>query len=312
MTARSYTTKENGVPNFIDASHINDLQTAITALSKIVSKGGIVQGADASGTEEQLAIGTVGALLYAASTGKIAWSDVSKLIWDAANNRLGIGQATPTAGLHLPAGVAAASGAPLKLASGTNLTAAEAGAVEFDGTAFYATAAASSRQVVGAEQFVCNVSDVTLNSDANAQTLFASGSDVLTVQAATTYFFEAFYYLTTGTTTHTTATAFGGTATLTNILYWAEIVSSAATTIATASSWLEVVSAAATVLNATSTAASTKIRLRGVIRVNAGGTLIPQIKFSANPTGTNLGKTNSWFRLWPVGSNTVAAIGNWA
>jgi hypothetical protein len=46
----------------------------------------------------------------------------------------GIGQTTPTAVLHLKAGTAAASTAPLKLASGTNLTTAEGGAVEFNGT----------------------------------------------------------------------------------------------------------------------------------------------------------------------------------
>lgn len=47
---------------------------------------------------------------------------------------VGIGQTTPTAALHLKAGTASASSAPLKLTSGTNLTTAEAGAMEFNGT----------------------------------------------------------------------------------------------------------------------------------------------------------------------------------
>jgi hypothetical protein len=47
---------------------------------------------------------------------------------------LGIGQTTPTAVLHLKAGTATASTAPLKFTSGTNLTTAEAGAMEFNGT----------------------------------------------------------------------------------------------------------------------------------------------------------------------------------
>jgi hypothetical protein len=51
-----------------------------------------------------------------------------------ASGNTGIGQTTPTAVLHLKAGTAAASTAPLKLASGTNLTTAEAGAMEFNGT----------------------------------------------------------------------------------------------------------------------------------------------------------------------------------
>lgn len=51
-----------------------------------------------------------------------------------ANGNVGIGQTTPTAILHLKAGTATASTAPLKFTSGTNLTTAEAGAMEFNGT----------------------------------------------------------------------------------------------------------------------------------------------------------------------------------
>jgi 3-methyladenine DNA glycosylase Mpg len=52
---------------------------------------------------------------------------------------MGIGVTSPTARLHLPAGTATAGTAPLKLTSGTNLTTPEAGAVEFDGTNYFAT-----------------------------------------------------------------------------------------------------------------------------------------------------------------------------
>lgn len=54
----------------------------------------------------------------------------------------------PTAKLHIGAGAAAASGAPLKLTSGTNLTAAEAGAVEYDGTELYFTRASARLKVL--------------------------------------------------------------------------------------------------------------------------------------------------------------------
>lgn len=204
--------------------------------------------------------------------------------------------------------------APLKLTSGTNLSAASAGAVEYDGTVFTATSVANSRQVVCGEQFVCvGATPVSLtNNITTAQSVFASANDALTVAGSTTYFFEAYIYLSTGTTTHTTAFGLGGTATFTSILYESVLVSSAATTIATSSSFLEVISAAATVLNATSAAATTKIRLKGVMRINAGGTIIPQVTFSAGPTGTCQTNTNSFFRCWPIGSNTVEAVGNWS
>jgi len=55
------------------------------------------------------------------------------------NNSLGIGVTSPTAKLHLKAGTATASTAPLKFTSGTLLTGAEAGAVEFLTDKFYAT-----------------------------------------------------------------------------------------------------------------------------------------------------------------------------
>jgi hypothetical protein len=58
--------------------------------------------------------------------------------------QFGIGVGSPTAMLHLVAGTASANTAPLKLTSGTNLTTAEAGAYEYDGTVSYFTNDASS------------------------------------------------------------------------------------------------------------------------------------------------------------------------
>lgn len=51
--------------------------------------------------------------------------------------RVGIATTAPTARLHLPAGAAAANGAPLKFTSGTNLTSVEAGSVEYNGASFF-------------------------------------------------------------------------------------------------------------------------------------------------------------------------------
>jgi hypothetical protein len=54
-------------------------------------------------------------------------------------NNFGIGVFTPTAVLHLRGGTATVSTAPLKFTSGTNLTTAEVGAVEYDGSFLYQT-----------------------------------------------------------------------------------------------------------------------------------------------------------------------------
>lgn len=55
------------------------------------------------------------------------------------DGKAGIGNVAPTAQLHLRAGQAGATLAPLKFNSGTNLTAPEAGAVEWDGSRLYIT-----------------------------------------------------------------------------------------------------------------------------------------------------------------------------
>jgi hypothetical protein len=60
-------------------------------------------------------------------------------IFDGYNAFFG-GSTTPTARVHLAAGSATASTAPLKFTSGTNLSSIENGAVEFDGTNYYASA----------------------------------------------------------------------------------------------------------------------------------------------------------------------------
>jgi hypothetical protein len=69
---------------------------------------------------------------------------------DFTTNNVGINiaSAAPTARLHIGAGSATANTAPLKLTSGTNLTTAEAGAVEYDGTEFYATNSGASRTIL--------------------------------------------------------------------------------------------------------------------------------------------------------------------
>lgn len=67
---------------------------------------------------------------------------------DATTLNVGLQVASPTATLHLKAGTTAASTAPLKLTSGTNMTTAEAGAAEYDGTNLFFTRAGTVRENV--------------------------------------------------------------------------------------------------------------------------------------------------------------------
>lgn len=75
---------------------------------------------------------------------------------------LGVGQSTPTAVLHLKAGTAAASTAPIKFTSGTKLTTPEDGALEFDGTNFH--------QTIGSTRFGVGYLNVPQNAQSAAYT----------------------------------------------------------------------------------------------------------------------------------------------
>ena len=105
---------------------------------------------------------------------------------------VGIGTATPTAVLHLKAGTATASTAPLKLTSGTNNTTAEAGAFEFDGTSLFFTNTGNIRQQLAQVQNTRVVTtDFTVTS---STTLVAVTGLTATVAAGKTYFFRAELY----------------------------------------------------------------------------------------------------------------------
>jgi len=80
------------------------------------------------------------------------WILGSSTVLSIANNGnvglKGVTTGLASARLHLGAGTATASTAPLKFTSGTNLTTPEAGVVEYDGTEFYATTSSASRFII--------------------------------------------------------------------------------------------------------------------------------------------------------------------
>jgi hypothetical protein len=85
------------------------------------------------------------------------------------SGNVGIGTTSPTALLHLKAGTATASTAPLKLTAGTNLTSPEAGAIEFDGVNTYITnETTAGRGAIPVEQhFLLSAAGSTISTIAN-------------------------------------------------------------------------------------------------------------------------------------------------
>ena len=119
-------------------------------------------------------------------------------------------------------------------------------------------------------------------------------------------------YLTTGATAHSTGFLFGGTATFTDVLYSGIGAQTAFDAAATPTYNTTKTPGTVMVLTAADAGTDTEMRVWGQFRVNAAGTIIPQIKFSVNPTGTNLAKAGTYFRCWPAGSKANAAVGLWA
>jgi hypothetical protein len=206
--------------------------------------------------------------------------------------------------------------APMVYTSGTNLTTATAGAMEYDGKVFYGTGQSSQRGVIATQHFIILTTDYVGSNVSTAQQVFNSpAGGIITLPASTSYFLEGIYYITraAGTTSHTLSTLFALGGTLTSIAYTADTTSTTGNTLG-AVSRIYATAATATVVTAASTSATENITvvIRGVVRTNTAGTFTPQIQYSAAPGGAPTILTNSYLRLFPIGTNTVASVGNWS
>lgn len=199
---------------------------------------------------------------------------------------------------------------PLKVANGVLATNSVAGGIENDGITLYSSTTATDRGVIPSVKFVSSTATFAVPNNASAFPLFPTTEDAFNVVGSTSYFFEGMFEITgMGATTRTTGTLFGGTATLTSIKYYAIIQTGAANALGTTQSTKSCAAATSQVLNATAATAAEQVYYSGIVRINAGGTFIPQMIHSADPTGTILLSVNNWFRMTPIGTNTVIKSG---
>lgn len=203
--------------------------------------------------------------------------------------------------------------------------------VEIDTTQFYSQAVDSQKMLMDAEQFVILASDFASGSNAGLDTANASKvfntttNGAITLQAGKTYFFEACYNIVnTGTTSHTWAALFGGTATFLAASSFQAFGNSSGTANGAATGGLSgfvtgtdmTVGGSGVVVTAASTSATEQVtvELMGVLVVSAAGTVIPQMKASARPGASGTPgvtvKAGSFFRVWETGG--TGAVGNWS
>ena len=200
--------------------------------------------------------------------------------------------------------------APMKLQSGTNLTTATAGATEYDGKVIYDTPAGTNRGVRPSVQMITQSAGYTLTSQTALQKMFnGSTNGQVTLASATTYRFRVRASITgMSATSGDFKMGFGGTATIGSINYTTSAIKANYTNPGTAQIVMGNAVAAQSLVSA-STSGQGLIVGEGQVRVTTTGTFIPQIGLGVAAAATI--ETNSFFEIWPVGSDTVATVGAW-
>jgi hypothetical protein len=258
-------------------------------------------------------ITTAGKVANSATTATSLNTSNAIVARDASGN-FTAGTITATAIIH---GAGTTSNAPESFTTtGAQLkTTSAAGDLEVDAAGIpYYSQAASSRGVINVEQYINLSSQYTLSNVTVAQKLFnTSTNGALTVASSTTYWFECSFSLSGIATTANIgfAIGLGGGASLTTIgwsslairtlLANVTIPGTAQMTYNTSNSNALIVTLAAT--------PNAVARCYGIIRINAGGTITPQVILSVGNAASVVG-ANSYFRIVPLGSNTATSVGN--
>lgn len=201
--------------------------------------------------------------------------------------------------------------APFKLTSGTNLTTAAAGAIEYDGSAMYFSPAASTRSTVVSRQIMYLGTAYTLTNATGVQKLFNGSANGAVTLPVGDYEFECYVTISALPGTGTFGFAMAGAATYTQA-WEATGARVAAGTAATPS--VSFNTAANTAVTPTSATTTAYMKIRGTINVTGAGTVIPQFSMTTTSAAAVIG-VGSYFIVAPFsGTNGVTnvAIGNWS
>jgi len=208
--------------------------------------------------------------------------------------------------------------APLKLQSGTNLTTAATGAVEFDGKVIYSTPVARG---VSPSMMTYRLNGFLTGATSTAtQKVFGVG---VTLAASTAYAFQASYVLlksaATSGASHTVSISFGGTASFSSILYQGlanrSTTVDGVATISSSTAFFGYTTGAVDVATGSGTTILVVVMFNGTLSTSltGGGTFIPQYALSTAVTDPYSTRPCSYISVWPIGtagSNT--SVGPWA
>ena len=220
--------------------------------------------------------------------------------------------------------IGSSSLAALQFTAGDMLSTPAAGAFEYDGVSFYATATANQRSLIPGTQFIMTpgLTPYTLSQSTSAQKIFSSPTNgAVTLDGSTTYMFDALYIINNTAApslAHSVSLSFALGGSITSISYTADVTTSSSAPTAGATTITRTFSSAVSATQITPSGTTTNsefivVKLQGVVRTNAAGTFTPQIRYNTNaPGGTSTVQGNSYFRLIPVGTSSVISVGNWS
>lgn len=222
-----------------------------------------------------------------------------------------IGVASATS-ITLAAGTSSVDPINFTLASATLPTSPAAGHISVDANGMmYYTHATNEIGIVDVTELAILNSSYTLTSTTAAQQIFNSTANgAVTVASSTTYYIEYHFSVTALTSSVSViGAAFGGTATF-NSLAWNTIAlkPTSLSALGTAMS-TENTTVSNTTITSSNGSTTSHVTVKGILRVNSGGTVIPQIILgiaSAAVIGSN-----SYCFIRPLGVSTMTTVGAW-
>lgn len=312
--------------NLVAASSTESTKGGTNPNGSLVVLGG-------AGIQSKLNVG--GAI--AANAGIATTSKTIGSIVITGSGGLGVGGGITAANISLDA--ATATQESLLIPTGTLLSTPKVGALEFASGVWYATPAASSRAVMNTPHVYAVNGNASINNGQSTYStntgygIFGGSSGTGTIGAftaagSTTYRFEIQFNLAHALTpaSSTLLFSFGGTATYNMYQYRVSVVPSAYThgsgtaavpvspvdTVWSGTSTLPSIATGQAVIQAANVLPNKTVFVKGVLIVNAGGTIIPQIGFSVNPATQGAILQGSYFIIAPVGGTTTTSIGNFS
>lgn len=154
--------------------------------------------------------------------------------------------------------------------------------------------------------------DFTGTNVNTAQPIFPAAVDTITLQPGTYLMKGVFHIHTTGTSAHTLALLFGGTAVVQDIGYCASASNAATEVLGALNAFMGAAATAVVITASLSSASHHSVWIDGVVRISAAGTFIPQYQWSAAPGVAGVTLRDGYFQLIPIGTAATAAVGPWA